>query len=57
MDSSSQLMSDAENEGWPVVFSSCKKHKSLFADYEFAHLSDNEHCILCHLVENDSPGG
>jgi hypothetical protein len=50
-------MSDAKYEGWPVVFSICKKHKSLFADYEFAHLSDIEQCILCHLVENDSLGG
>jgi hypothetical protein len=50
-------MSETEYEGWPVSFSICKKHKSLFADYDFAHLSDTEHCILCHPVENDSLGG
>ena len=57
MDNPKYLMSDAECEGWPVVFSICKKHKSLFADDEHAHLSDTEHCILCNPVENDSLGG
>ena len=57
MDNSEQLIGDAEYEGWPVVFSVCKKHKLLFADYKLAHLSDDEHCILCHPVENDSLGG
>jgi hypothetical protein len=58
MDSSKHLMSDAEYEVWPVVFAICKEHKALFADYEYARLSDiEEHCILCHPVENDSLGG
>jgi len=57
MERSEHLISDAEYEGWPVVFSICKKHLSLFADYEKARLSDNEDCILCHPAENDSLGG
>lgn len=57
MENIEQSVSDAEYEGWPVVFSVCKEHKLLFADDEFAHLSDTEHCILCHPVDNDSLGG
>ena len=57
MDSSKHLMSDAEYEGWPVVFSICKKHRALFVDYEYARLSDSEHCILYHPIENDRLGG
>jgi hypothetical protein len=57
MDNSKDLISNAEYEGWPVVFLICKKHWDLFADYKYAHLSDSEHCILCHPIENDSLGG
>ena len=57
MVNSEHLISDAEYEGWPVVFPICKKHRILFADYEDARLSDEEHCILCRPVENDSLGG
>ena len=57
MDNSELLISDAEYERWPVVFFICKEHQSLFTNYEDAHLSDKEHCILCHPVENDSLGG
>jgi hypothetical protein len=57
MDSSKNLISDVEYAEWPVVFSICKKHKALFADYKYAQLSDSEHCILCHPIENDSLGG
>ena len=57
MDRYKQVISDAEYEGWPVTFFICKKHIALFSDYENAILSDSEHCILCHPVENDSLGG
>lgn len=57
MGRSEQKISDAEYEGWPVVFSVCKKHLALFADYENARLTDNQHCILCHPVDNDSLDG
>ncbi len=57
MDNSKDLISNAEYEGWPVVFLICKKHWDLFADYKYAHLSDSEHCILCHPIENDRLGG
>ena len=57
MEKYEKLISDAEYEGWPVVFSICKEHQSVFEDYEYARLSDKEHCILCHPVENDSLGG
>lgn len=57
MVNSENLISDAEYEGWPVVFPICKKHRALFVDYEDARLSDEEHCILCRPVENDSLGG
>lgn len=57
MDSYEQVLSDAEYEGWPVTFYICKKHSVLFEDYENAIISDTEHCILCHPIENDSLGG
>lgn len=58
MDSTKQLMSDAEYEGWPVVFIVCTEHKEFFAGYENARLSGiEENCILCHPVGNDSLGG
>ncbi len=57
MESYKQGLSDAEYEGWPVIFFVCKKHSALFKDYKNAVVSDTEHCILCHPVENDSLGG
>lgn len=51
------VISDAEYEGWPVIFSICSRHWPLFEDDEHARLSDVESCILCHPVENDSLGG
>jgi len=57
MNNSKHLISNAEYERWPVVFSICIKHWDLFADYEYAYLSDTEHCILCHPIDNDSLGG
>jgi hypothetical protein len=57
MDSAKYLMSVVEDEVWPVVFVICKEHKALFADYEYASVSDIEgHCTLCHPAENDSLG-
>lgn len=51
-------MSDAEYEGWPVVFFVCKEHKTtFFADYANAIESAEETCILCDPLENDSLGG
>jgi hypothetical protein len=57
MEKSELLISDAEYKRWPVLFSICKDHQSLFADYEYASLGDSEYCILCNPVENDSLGG
>ena len=52
-----EMISDAEYEGWPVTFNICEIHSALFEYYENAQLSDADHCILCHPVENDSLGG
>jgi hypothetical protein len=57
MDSSKKLIKDVEIDEDALIFSVCKKHKPLYSDYEFAHISDREHCILCNPVRNDSLGG
>ena len=52
-----QKMSEAEYEGWQVDFTVCKEHKKLFREYAKARVGNEETCILCHPVENDSLGG
>jgi hypothetical protein len=51
MVNSKHLISDAEDEEWPVVISICNMRRDLFVDHKYAHLSDTESWILWHSIK------
>ena len=58
MSENRNAISDAEWEGWPVIFPVCKRHKEeLFKDYDNAVVMEGEPCVVCHPRESDSLGG